>query len=95
MYAWFVYLRKTFERLNQSLLLEKIKRKGFPFMLVHKVKNIFENIKVCVKYKISFLDEWIVHRGVRQDRVTSAYLFCLYLHILRRNDEQTFGACLA
>ena len=79
MYTCFLDISKAFERVCHKILLNKLAAREVPSFIVNMFAHIFNNTEVCVCYNDCFSDRWKISRGVRQDGVTSAILFNIFM----------------
>ena len=91
-YACFLDMSKAFERVNHSLLLDKLKDKGIPEFVINVFKSIFRDSEIQVCYNNCMSNSWNIGRGIRQGGVTSALLFNIYIdEILSKMKDLNIG----
>ena len=94
-YACFLDMSKAFERINHSILLQKLQISTLPEFVVNAIHSILSNgcAKVSCHGKES--DEWNILKGARQGGVLSAQLFNIYVdEILRELLKEDYGCYL-
>ena len=88
----FLDMSKAFERVNHSLLLDKLKNKGIPEFIINIYKSIFRDSEIQVCYNNCMSNSWNIARGIRQGGVTSALLFNIYIdEILSKMKDLNIG----
>ena len=92
-YACFLDMSKAFERVNHSLLLDKLKNRGIPEFVINIYKSIFRDSEIQVCYNNCMSNSWNIARGIiRQGGVTSALLFNIYIdEILSKMKDLNIG----
>ena len=94
----FIDLSKAFERVNHTILINKLVLLGLPAYFIEILKSIFSGSSVSVHWQGVLSRQWNVCRGVRQGGVLSAYLFVLYfddiLDILKEISSMSCGCRL-
>lgn len=78
-YACFLDLSKAFERVDHTILLDKLREAQVPGYILNMYRCILRNSHASVKYGDAFSDRWRIGRGVRQGGISSAFLFSLYI----------------
>ena len=91
-YACFLDMSKAFERVNHSLLLDKMKDKGIPEFVINIYKSIFRDSEIQICYNNCMSNSWNIASGIRQGGVTSALLFNIYIDdILSKMKDLNIG----
>ena len=91
----FIDLSKAFERVNHTILINKLVLLGLPAYFTEILKSIFSGSSVSVHWQGVLSRQWNVCRGVRQGGVLSAYLFVLYFDdILKEISSMSCGCRL-
>ena len=79
-FACFVDMSKAFDKVNFSILLNKLEKLGLPGYYVKIIEFLYKNQEVRVKYKNSYSDSWMLKNGVRQGAILSPFFFNLYMN---------------
>ena len=94
-YACFLDMSKAFERINHSLLLQKLQNSTLPKFVINAIHSILSNGRVKVSCHGTESDEWNLLKGARQGGVLSAHLFSIYIdEILKELLKEDYGCYL-
>ena len=94
-YACFLDLSKAFERINHSLLLQKLHETTLPKHIINAIEIMLSSGSVKVNSHGCFSQEWNIAKGARQGGVLSALLFNIYVDsILQEMLRQDHGCFL-
>ena len=75
-----VDLSKAYDRINTSLLCDKMRETELPGLVIEFIDFMCKNTFVCTSYGGQLSDEWNVRNGVRQGGISSGILFNFYLN---------------
>ena len=70
---------KAFDRVNHSLLFDKLCAIGVPFYLIRLLVYWYEHQRMCVRWGGVYSSSFTVTNGVRQGGILSPYLFNVYV----------------
>ena len=91
----FLDASKAFDRVNHSLLFDKLLKRGVPGYIVRLLVFWYTNQKMCVRWGNVYLDYFGVSNGVRQGGILSPLLFNLYMDDLSdRLNKLKIGCCI-
>ena len=74
-FAGFLDASKAFDRVNHSLLFEKLAKRGIPFYILRILIFWYESQQICVRWGETISDYFRVTNGVRQGSILSSYFF--------------------
>ena len=92
-YGCFVDIRKAFDSVNHSILVNKLVEYGIPKIYVNLVKFLYSNQMVQVRYMSEYSGEWRISNGVRQGGVLSGLFFGIYIDSLISNISRQKIGC--
>ena len=75
----FLDASKAFDRVNHSLLFDKLCTRGVPFYLIRLLVYWYEHQRMCVRWGGVYSSSFTVTNGVRQGGILSPYLFNVYV----------------
>ena len=81
-FAGFLDASKAFDRVNHSVLFEKLAKRGIPFYILRILIFWYENQLMCVRWGETISDYFKVTNGIRQGSILSSYFFNIYLDVL-------------
>ena len=70
-----VNLSKAYDRINTSLLCDKIRETELPEQVIELIDFRCKNNFVCTSYGGQLSDQWNVKNGVRQGGISSGIYF--------------------
>ena len=79
-YACFIDLRKAFDRVNHSLLFDKLIDRNYHPSLIKIIINMYSRQYVHITFNNVNSDKWKVGNGVRQGGILSPALFNFYIN---------------
>jgi hypothetical protein len=94
LYTCFLDASKAFDRVNHSLLFDKLLRRGMPALIVRLLYTWYSSQEFYVKWCNIFSMPFKVSNGVRQGSNLSPVLFNVYLNELSILLNQTKVGCL-
>ena len=74
-FTCFLDASKAFDRVNHSLLFDKLCDRGVPFYLIRLLVYWYEHQRMCVRWGGVYSISFTVTNGVRQWGILSPYLF--------------------
>ena len=78
-FTCFLDASKAFDRVNHSLLFEKLAKRGIPIYILRILTYWYENQRLCVRWGETISEFFKVTNGVRQGSVLSSYFFNVYM----------------
>ena len=72
----------AFDRVNHSLLFDKLCARGVPFYLIRLLVYWYEHQRMCVRWGGVYSSSFTGTNGVRQGGILSPYLFNVYVNDL-------------
>ena len=78
-FTCFLDASKAFDRVNHSLLFDKLCARGVPFYLIRLLVYWYEHQRMCVRWGRVYSSSFTVTNGVRQGGILSPYLFNVYV----------------
>ena len=78
-FTCFLDASKAFDRMNHSLLFDKLCDRGVPFYLIRLLVYWYEHQRMCVRWGGVYSSSFTVTNGVRQGGILSPYLFNVYV----------------
>ena len=78
-YTCFLDASKAFDRVNHSILFQKLSDKGVPGYLIHLLIFWYENQTMCIRWGSRMSEKFNVSNGVRQGSILSPHLFKIYV----------------
>ena len=78
-FTCFLDASKAFDRVNHSLLFDKLCVRGVPFYLIRLLVYWYEHQRMCVRWGGVYSSSFTVTNGVRQGGILSPYLFNVYV----------------
>ena len=82
LYAIFVDFEKAFDRINRSMLWNKLNTLNVSSKMVKMLRSIYSEVKYCVKSDSELTNYFDCMNGVRQGCANSPILFCFFLNDL-------------
>ena len=83
-FACFLDASKAFDRINHSILFEKLSKRGVPGYILRLLVYWYQNQSMCVKWGTSISDKFSVTNGVRQGSILSSHFFNVYVDDLSK-----------
>lgn len=81
-YCGFLDISKAFDKVDYSILFDKLLKLGVPYYYLGIIKNIYNNQTVRVKFGNNLSECWKINNGVRQGGILSPFLFNVYINDL-------------
>ena len=78
----FLDASKAFDRVNHSLLFDKLLRRGVPGYVVRLLVFWYTNQKMCVRWGNVYSDYFGVSNGVRQGGIFCHLFFSIYIWMI-------------
>ena len=78
-YACFLDASKAFDRVNHSILFEKLSKRGVPGYILRLLIYWYQNQTMCVQWGSTLSDSFTVTNGVRQGSILSSHFFSIYV----------------
>ena len=78
-YTCFLDASKAFDRVNHSILFEKLAKRGIPTYILRILIFWYQHQKMCVKWGSLTSDLFYVSNGVRQGSILSPHFFSVYV----------------
>ena len=78
-YTCFLDASKAFDRVNHTILFEKLEKRGVPSYILRLLIYWYKNQDMCVKWGNSISDSFSVSNGVRQGSIVSPRFFNIYV----------------
>ncbi len=78
-YGLLLYASKAFDMVNYCKLFRLLLDRGFCPMYSRLLLNMCTNQKLHVRWQDEFCETFTATNGVKQDRVISPILFCVYM----------------
>ena len=73
-YTCFVDLEKSFDRVQRTMFVWEVRKKGIPEVLIRSVISLLEGAKTSVNVKSELSEEFKVKLGMHQGSVLSSFL---------------------
>lgn len=80
LYCVFIDYEKCFDKVDRSLLWQKLLSENVSCKLVKAIKSMYNTVKLCIKYKSSFSQFFDSHIGLKQGDPSSPLLFMLFVN---------------
>ena len=93
-FAGFLDASKAFDRVNHSLLFEKLAKRGIPFYILRILIFWYDSQQMCVRWGETISDYFKVTNGVRQGSILSSYFFNIYIDDLSKKLAKLNIGCL-
>ena len=87
-------LSKAFDRIDFSILREKLIKTSVPSVIVRIIDYMLQNSFVKTVYNGVYSKEWKLQRGVRQGGILSAFLFSFYIDDMLRSFSNFNVGCI-
>ena len=78
-FTCFLDASKAFDRVNHSLLFDKLAKRGIPVYILRILIFWYDNQSMCVRWGSSISEFFKVTNGVRQGSILSPYFFNAYV----------------
>ena len=78
-FSCFLDASKAFDRVNHSVLFEKLAKRGIPGYILRILIFWYENQRMSVKWGSNYSEYFNVTNGVRQGSIISPYFFNVYV----------------
>ena len=78
-FTCFLDLSKAFERIEYSILIDRLRKNHVPEFIINILCSIFSKSRARVYFNGSSSQSWSLKRGTRQGGLLSAYLFNVYI----------------
>ena len=85
LYCIFIDYEKCFDKIDRSLLWQKLLTENVSCKLVKAIKSMYTVVKSCVKYKSSFSSFFDSSIGLKQGDPSSPLLFMLFVNDIVEN----------
>lgn len=85
LYCIFIDYEKCFDKIDRSLLWQKLLTENVSCKLVKAIKSMYTVVKSCVKYKLSFSSFFDSSIGLKQGDPSSPLLFMLFVNDIVEN----------
>ena len=83
-FTCFLDASKAFDRVNHSLIFEKLANRGIPVYILRILIYWYNNQSMCVRWGSSTSEYFKVTNGVRQGSILSPYFFNVYVDVLSK-----------
>ena len=93
-YSCFLDASKAFDRVNHSILFEKLAKRGIPAYIRRILIFWYQHQKMCVKWGSLTSDLFSVSNGVRQGSILSPHFFNVYVDDLSTQLNKLKIGCL-
>ena len=91
-YGCFLDASKAFDRVNHSILFDKLLERSLSPIVTRTLLNWYSDQRMCVSWNSKKSDEFPVPNGIRQGGVLSPILFTVYTDdLLRELERQGIG----
>ena len=81
----FVDFRRAFDMVNKNYLWQKLIRDNFSTRIIKSIQSMYENVKICVKFKNRISRSCSSNIGLKQGESLSAILFVFFINDLVQN----------
>ena len=92
-YLCFLDATKAFDRVNHSVLFDKLNKRGVPGYLVRILSFWYSNQKIMIRWGGIISESFSVSNGVRQGGILSPYLFNVYMDDLSLRLKKHYAGC--
>ena len=86
-------LTKAFDRIDHSILFDKLIKKGFPFLIIEVLVNWYDKLFSVVKWGNALSEQFQILAGVRQGGVLSPLLFNIMVNEVLTELEKSKRGC--
>ena len=93
-FTCFLDASKAFDKVNHSILFEKLAERGIPNYIIRILAYWYVNQSMCVRWGDTLSDYFKVTNGVRQGSILSSYFFNVYMDSLSEKLNDMYIGCV-